>query len=265
MVHWGNTLGDRFHISQGLVPDVHIRPLVFDIGDSRSLYFNFDGLQSSMKRGEPSVLEVDYTKTMMGFLLFNPTPAKILMIGLGGGSLPKFCYHNLAAHITVVEVNPHVIALRDQFEVPPDDDRFKVIRADGAEYVRSRLCEYDVVLVDGFDEGGQPPQLCSSGFYRNCHAALRPEGLMVANIHTDQGFADVSHSVCEVFGAGVDFIDATEGGNSIVFASQRKGRRARSVSPGLALQNLNDKAREQLNTEFLRILELFETTWGTTS
>ena len=252
-------MGDRFHISQGLVPDAHIRPLVFDIGDSRSLYFNFDGLQSSMRRGEPSVLEVDYTKTMMGFMLFMPMPAKILMIGLGGGSLPKFCYHNLAAHITVVEVNPHVIALRDQFEVPPDDDRFKVIRADGADYVKSRLYEYDVVLVDGFDESGQPPQLCSREFYLNCHGALRPEGLMVANIHIGQGFSDVCHSLCEVFGTGVEFIDATEGGNSIAFASKRQALRARSVSLGLALQTLNHQANEQLCTEFQRIQALLET------
>jgi spermidine synthase len=259
MVQRGNALGDRLQISQGLVPDVHIRPLVFDIGDSRSLYFNFDGLQSSMKRGEPSVLEVGYTKTMMGFMLFRPIPAKILLIGLGGGSLPKFCYHNLATRITVVEVNPHVIALRDQFEVPPDDDRFKVIRADGAEYVKRRLCEYDVVLVDGFDESGQPPQLCSREFYLDCHRALRPEGLMVANIHIGQGYSDICHSVCEVFGTGVEFIDATEGGNSIAFASKGQALRARSVSPGLALQNLNHQASEQLFAEFQRIQELLET------
>ena len=49
-----------------------------------------------------------------------------LMIGLGGGSLAKFCHHYLPeTRITVVEINPHVIAMRRHFQVPDDDAHWR--------------------------------------------------------------------------------------------------------------------------------------------
>ena len=104
------------------------RPFVHDNGDTRSLHFTLDELQSRMNKRHPWRLEVDYTRTMMGFLLLVPEPASISMVGLGGGSLAKFCYRQLpACRITVVEINPYVIALRRDFCVPDDDVRFEVL------------------------------------------------------------------------------------------------------------------------------------------
>jgi len=247
---------------QGFGTDPHVRPLIFDVGDKRSLYFNFDGLQSSMKRGEPSVLEVDYTKTMMGFLLVNAQPQDILMIGLGGGSLPKFCYHNLAARITVVEVNPHIIAVRDDFEVPPDNERFHVVQADGAEWTRHASAAFDVLIVDGFDHVGQPPQLCSVAFYADCYRALKPNGLMVVNLHLESGFADALENIQEAFAGCAETVDAVEGGNGIVFACKGASWSTRAMSLSWALQNLRPEGREQLLPELQRVLRAFETAEG---
>ena len=48
-----------------------------------------------MSLDEPDALVTAYTRKMMAFLLFNPAPKRIAMVGLGGGSLAKFCYRNL--------------------------------------------------------------------------------------------------------------------------------------------------------------------------
>jgi spermidine synthase len=49
------------------------------------------------------------------------------MIGLGGGSLVKYCHHHLpGARVSVAEISPEVIALRDRFRIPPDDERLEV-------------------------------------------------------------------------------------------------------------------------------------------
>lgn len=99
-------------------------PFVFSADGSKSLYFTLDQLQSRMSSARPTQLDVDYTRTMMGFLMFNHHPLNIAMIGLGGGSLLKFCYRHLPeTRFTVVEINPHVIALRQEFEVPEDEER----------------------------------------------------------------------------------------------------------------------------------------------
>jgi hypothetical protein len=38
-----------------------------------------------MIKNDPEFLALGYTKTMMGFLFFQPNPKSIAMIGLGGG------------------------------------------------------------------------------------------------------------------------------------------------------------------------------------
>ncbi|MFP3747784.1 spermidine synthase, partial [Achromobacter sp. SIMBA_011] len=85
---------------------------------------------------DPVRLELGYTRVMMGFLLLQPAPARISMLGLGGGSLAKYCYRHLPdSAMEAVEINPQVIALRDVFRIPHDDARFAVVCADGADYV----------------------------------------------------------------------------------------------------------------------------------
>jgi spermidine synthase len=96
-------------------------PFIVEDQQTRSLHFTHGELQSSMLLERPDELQVDYTRTMMGFLLLNPAPRTIAMIGLGGGSLAKFCHRHLpGAHMTVVDNNPGVIALRRQFGIPDD-------------------------------------------------------------------------------------------------------------------------------------------------
>src|ERR1700721_1424527 len=102
-----------------------------------SMCFGLDGsTQSEMRINAPYALVNEYTRKMMGFLAFQPRPERVLIVGLGGGSLVKYCYRYLPdAQITAVEIDPDVLALRSQFFVPPDDERLTVILADGAVHV----------------------------------------------------------------------------------------------------------------------------------
>jgi len=119
----------------------------------------------------------------MLFLLFHPCPKDIWIVGLGGGSLSKYCFHNLSAsRITTIEIDERVIALRDQFVIPQDSDRFRVIHADAAEYLSGKNDVADIILLDGFDGYGLPFNLSTQCFYDDCYAALRHEGVVVANL-----------------------------------------------------------------------------------
>jgi len=161
-----------------------VRPFIYATTTSRSLMFAHGEIQSRMWTRDPNALNLEYTRIMMGFLLLNPEPRRIAMVGLGGGSLAKFCYHYLpSARIDVFEINPHVIALRDSFHVPADDSRFTVLLGDGAELIQRHRDEYDAILVDGYDIDGIPAQLTSDAFYEHCFNALAADGLMVGNFH----------------------------------------------------------------------------------
>lgn len=197
-------------------------PVVHETLTTRTLQFAIGPIQSRMQLGQPDALDLDYTRTMMGFLLFDGAPGRIGMIGLGGGSLAKFCHRQLpGARLTVVEINPQVIALRDSFGVPPDGPRFEVVCADGARFVRDTAQRFDVLLVDGFDADGLPPRLCSQAFYDDCLDVLAPDGLLVANLHADHAaYAQQVERIRRSFGGALFAADPGDGSNSIVFASK---------------------------------------------
>lgn len=203
-----------------------VKPFIYETADSKALHFSICEIQSRMRLLSPDLLDLAYTRTMMAFLLFVPRPEQLAMIGLGGGSLAKFCHRYLTAtRIEVVEINPHVIALRDQFQVPPDDARLQISRGDGADFVRHGSGRLDVLLVDGFDHEGQPPALCSQAFYDDCREVLRSDGLLVVNLHT--AHADFARHVARLeraFEGDVLLVGDDDCSNTIAFAGRSVGR-----------------------------------------
>ena len=201
---------------------LHVVPFISEENNSKSLHFSKDQMQSKMRNNQPDTLELDYTRTMMGFLRIKRRPRHIAMIGLGGGSLAKYCYRKLPeTRITVAEINPHVIALRQEFLVPDDNERFKVIEADGADFVRDAAPEFDVLLVDGYDLAGQPPQLGSQYFYDNCHAMLMDSGVMAVNLYGFHPLYGVlMDRINRTFDSNTAEVAANKDGNVIVFAGK---------------------------------------------
>ena len=196
------------------------KPIIYRKRNSLSLLFDVFALQSEMSLEDPDNLVLGYTQSMMGFLLFNPEPAAIGMIGLGGGSLAKFCYRHVpSASITVAEIDPHVIALREQFRIPADDARLLIHCMDGANLVQDVHNRFDVLLIDGFDRDGQPPQLCSQHFYEDCRRALAPNGIMVVNLLGDvTETAILIDRINNAFEGIIMVIDALDSLNKVAFA-----------------------------------------------
>jgi spermidine synthase len=186
-----------------------------------SLHFNYMGTQSEMRCDAPVELVVPYTQTMMGFLLFKPRPEKIVMIGLGGGSIPKYCYANIPdASVLTVEIDPEIVAFRDLFCVPRDNERFQVLCEDGADFLRNASNSMDVLLVDGFDINGHSAQLCTQAFYDDCFRSLAPDGMMVVNLtaedpHGERSLARIRHRF-----ENAVVVESADGANRVVFASR---------------------------------------------
>lgn len=162
------------------------QPYIIETASERRLHFSQDAVQSIMRLDEPDALVNAYTRKMMAFLLFNPDPKKIVMVGLGGGSLAKFCYRHLPnTRISVVEIDPRVVALREEFHVPADDHRFRVVCDDGAHYISHSTEPIDVVMVDAFDPVGVAPTLAETDFYQQAASRVSPNGLLVMNFSGD--------------------------------------------------------------------------------
>ncbi|MBK5204269.1 MAG: fused MFS/spermidine synthase [Polaromonas sp.] len=234
----------------------YFQPFVRHEGAAKSLHFTLGELQSRMLTGQPWRLAVDYTRTMMGFLLFQPAPKHIGMIGLGGGSLAKFCHRQLpASQMTVLEINPYVIALRREFQIPDDDERFQVIAADGALFLQTETPRFDVLLVDGFDHEGQPDALCSQRFYDDCFAALSTDGVLAVNLHYEHpDYPLWVERIRRSFNGNAVELLCEEESNSIVFASSGQAISPRTMSLPKSLSGLDQEARRQLRPELARMV-----------
>ncbi|HEY9193500.1 MAG TPA: transferase [Methyloversatilis sp.] len=197
------------------------RPVLAEDDGALTLYFDDSAIQSRMDPARPLDLVLDYSRIMMGTLLFVPEPRHIGMIGLGGGSLVKYCRDRLPdTRISVAEISPEVIALRERFHIPPDDDRLQVTCADGADWLAQQNEAFDLLFVDGFDIGGQAPALCTQRFYDDCRDALTGNGLLAINMHA----SDALHGayvgrVRSSFANSVSVVATADGVNEIVFAA----------------------------------------------
>jgi spermidine synthase len=201
----------RHELSRQLLDVTSDKPFILDCGALRYLHFDFDKVQSLMRCDDPDALCLRYTRKMMSFLLFNPEPRRILILGLGGGSLVKFCYRHLpSARITAIEIDPYVIVLREEFRVPKDDERFCVLQGDGTRYVTFRGPRQDVILLDTYDRHG-----AAAGLQRR----LTVNGVLVTNIHGDAyERASEFARIRAVFGKRVIALPVREDGNLIVLA-----------------------------------------------
>ena len=210
----------------------------------RVLHLGSRAIQSAMRVSRPWDLELAYTRAMMGFLMFNPMPQDVLMIGLGGGSLAKFIRKQRPqTHITAVEIDPQVIAAaRTHFELPPDDDTLSVIEADGALYVRQHPASADVILLDGFDAGNQVAALATQTFYAACRRVLRPGGVLVVNLWGRDGdFAEYFARLTRASDGEVGWISVQNKTNVIVFAFAEPGAPERLDAAGPQLADLSKR------------------------
>lgn len=226
----------RYQIDGGFVQLLSYRPYVVDNENYLCLRFSALHVQSEMRKAAPYELILGYTQAMMAFLLLKPEPLDILIVGLGGGSLSKYCYHTLPqAKVTTVEISAEVIGLREDFCIPADDDRFHVIHADAAKYLQGKHEIADIILLDGYDERGIPEDLSSLTFYRNCHAALKKDGVLVSNFNcSGVGLSSCLSRLNSIFNEKVITIKATLGFNEVSFSLKD--------SPQLPLRELQERA-----------------------
>lgn len=179
-----------------------------------------------MRISRPWNLELEYTREMMASLLLRDAarwPRKILLIGLGAASLTKFLYrYRPLAHLTIVEIEPDVVAAaRHFFKLPEDDKRIHLVIGCGAEYILGTDKKFDLILVDGFNEHAHPGELNSLPFYQACRSRLTDQGIMAVNLlglckGVLGGFAHIQSA----FEGRALLFPSCESGNTIAFAAE---------------------------------------------
>ncbi len=195
-------------------------------GGVRYLHFGTEWIQGAMRLRKPDWLELEYSRKMMAWLLFNMNPCSVAQLGLGAGSLTKFCYSQFPdSRVTAVELNPDVIAVaHSMFLVPDADERFSILEMDAMNFVQDErnFNHFDVMHVDLYDATAKGPVLDTPEFYAACKQCLVFNGMMTVNLFGDHPSFDKNINAIRKSFTEVVCLSPSKEGNVVVLAFKKK-------------------------------------------
>jgi len=201
---------------------------VFVIEDAqgvRRLRFERDGVdQSAVVPGDPDHLVFAYMRGLTAALALRPAVARVLIIGLGGGTLPMFLRHHLPLTIIdVVELDAVVLDVAKQDLGFAEDPRLKVHLADGRAFVEGSTELWDLIVLDAYGKDDIPRHLATRQFYEAVKRRLAPGGLLAANLwseHASRRYRSLLRTFEAVF-PEVHVLAPEESESRIVLAFER--------------------------------------------
>jgi len=180
---------------------------VVEDGDIRCMKFgrSTGGRQTCQSKSDPDRMVFDYTRMMMAALYLNPSPQRILVIGLGGGTLPGALQKLFpAAKLDVAEIDPAVVRVAGKYFGFVPGPRTDVYEEDGrvfAKRMAKQGIRYDLIMLDAFDHEYIPEHMLTREFLQEIKALLTPDGVLAANTFATSKLYDFeSATYFSVFG-----------------------------------------------------------------
>ncbi|HEX7113969.1 MAG TPA: fused MFS/spermidine synthase [Steroidobacter sp.] len=152
------------------------------------------GRQSCIDLKRPDRIVMSYPQMMLGALYVNPEPKSVLIIGLGGGTLPRSLAQLVpGVRIDVVEIDPAVVRVAKKYFGFTDGPNVRVFEMDGRVYVKRAMRDgvrYDLIMLDAFDHEYIPEHLLTREFLLEVKALLPPGGVLAANTFSSSRLYD---------------------------------------------------------------------------
>lgn len=200
--------------------------MVTDEGDQLCMTFRLQSgqvhaLQSCMLKADHDRLVFEYSRAVMAGLLAVPNPKRILVLGLGGGSIPRV-YRKLlpSVPVDVVEIDEAVVQVAEQWFDFKAGGTVKVHLKDGRQFVKQAGVfgqRYDLIVLDAFNGDYIPEHLMTKEFLEECKRILAPNGVLVANTFSaSRLYESESATYAAVWGAFVNL--KRDDGNRIILA-----------------------------------------------
>jgi spermidine synthase len=192
------------HSERSLYRDI----FVYQDGSTRCLCFTRlcrIGRQTCLDQQRPDRLVFEYTKMMLAALFLKPDPHSILIIGLGGGTLPHTLEKLLPdADIDTVEIDPAVVRVAQDYFGFHADEHVHVFIQDGRAYVRQALRgtkRYDLIMLDAYEHQYIPEHMLTREFLTEVRSLLQPAAIVAANTFSSSRlYSNESVTYGSVFG-----------------------------------------------------------------
>jgi spermidine synthase len=152
---------------------------------------------------DPDDLPLRYAQVMTIATIYPETPRKVLMLGLGGGSISTYLGRFMPeAQITTVEIDPGVITAAKTYFGLRETERMRYRAGDGRVFLTRSSELYDLILLDAYRGGYVPFHLLTREFYALVKARLAPGGAAAFNVHDGTKlYASTVKTLGEVFPA----------------------------------------------------------------
>lgn len=189
----------------------------------RYLHFGTEWVQGAMRIKRPAEMVLTYTAQMMAWLLFlAPTRTdEVAVLGLGAGSITRFCLRHLPGTVVTVEWNPRVTAICQMYFRLPDVPRSVIVHADAAVWVgdRQNAGRATALMVDLYDADALGPVRDSVSFYRDCRRTLGEAGVLTVNLFGNHdSFPRNIENLRKAFNDRVVLLPEIDEGNRIALA-----------------------------------------------
>ncbi len=183
-----------------------------------------DTSQSCMDRKNPLRMVFNYTRMMMASVLVNPEPQSILIVGLGGGTLPTAfndMYPN--AEITNVEIDPAVAKVARKYFDFNETEKNQVVIKDARLHIKRQALKnkkYDLIILDAFGSDYIPEHLTTVEFLQEVKQVLSPQGVLASNtFSSSKYYHHESSTYAEVFGKFF-VMQTNAGSNRVILYSE---------------------------------------------
>lgn len=146
---------------------------------------------SAMDLNDPYRHVYEYTAMMMLVSGYVDAPKRILVVGLGGGTITRtlrMIYPD--AEITNVEFDPEIVAMARQYFGYAEDGKMKLVVEDARRWLRSTTEQFDMILLDAYHGGYIPFHLTTREFLEIVRERLSQGGVVCSNTWIDQNLAD---------------------------------------------------------------------------
>lgn len=179
--------------------------------------------QTIMKMDDPAYIHYPYIRSLMaGFALAEKPIKRVLLLGLGGGTIPQVINkHFPEVEIDIYEIDPMVVELAEKYFQFKPGIHGKVMIGDGRRLLKKSKKEYDLVILDAYKAGGIPFHLTTKEFMELVKERLSPAGIAVAHLwaeYANKYLKAQVKTIASVFPRAYSFYD--NDGSFQIFASK---------------------------------------------
>ena len=189
-----------------------------------TLYSPPDTRQTAIDVKNPTLPHLEYARNILPGLVLAEGPESILMLGLGGGAIPRMLANiNSQFFIDIVEIDPEMAAVAEKYFHFKTTDRIRLFINDAFQFLKKSKKTYDIIIMDAYIGNNLPKSLSSLDFFKEADKHLSNKGVLIANLMTTDRpyYKKMLKKINSAF-SEIWLLHAETSSNAIAFAMNRK-------------------------------------------